>query len=311
MINKFDIYDQSRRVLQCMLWIWKKKRQIDAILSNKYNIFFSNDNYETFETKTLLDKHKNIWHSIIDNYDKLFEFNEKIIRISLYDKIWDRFSNCNWTTTKEREKHFEMNLRWQSAKDNIVLINDATKIILSNSSQNVDIAIENVIVLVNNFLNHLSIFLHDRKIDTYDYEKSFEIKDDFCFEKVLKIYTQNRLSRYKAIVKFSNFSFKLSLKRWWWEKLLRDYVLEWLSKLTIDMKKKIVEQRTIQSRERHKNSERKEKWHDRNFQWLLKLKYEIKKKIEKNFDDWHMKMRTKSKLTFTKNYQRLQSTRYK
>ena len=257
-----------------------KKAEVDQSLSRKYNTFFSNGGYEPEETEAFLDRHRNVWHPDAGTYGKLFECSEKVIRIPLYDKIWDRISNCTWTAAESKAHKLKLkDLGPRNGMSNTVLIGDAAKMILPSSGQGAGTAIEDATVLANYLLNNPPDYPHDKpfnEINSNSAESEHQYRGDPCFETALKRYTADRLPRYRDIATFSNWTFKLSLGRWWWERILRDYVPGWIPDPVAKSVKEGKEEERRLIRQWAEGGGGKGRWDEWGMQKLLGPRYEVK-----------------------------------
>lgn len=258
-----------------------KKTEIDKHLSQKYNTFFSNGGYEASDTEAFLDKHRDVWHPDAGTYGKLFDRSEKIIRIPLYDKVWERLSNCTWTIAESRVHKLRLqDLGPKEGMGNIVLIGDAAKMILPSSGQGAGTAIEDATVLANCILNCPPSYPYGatatRTSSDTGNPPSSQSHGDPCFEDALKRYTIDRLPRYREIARLSNWTFKLSLGRWWWERILRDYVPGWLPEPAAGAAKKAREEERRAIRKWQEGGGGKGRWDEWGMERLLGPRYEVK-----------------------------------
>ena len=176
-----------------------------------------------------------------------------------------------------------MDLGPKNGRGNIVLIGDAAKMILPSSGQGAGTAIEDATVLANCLLNHPPSFPHGQDIEGTDLNvegTGVETEGDPCFEVALKRYTKDRLPRYRAIAKWSKISFKLSLGRWWWERILRDYVPGWVPEPAAGAGKNGRQQEKREIRKWQEGGGGKGRWDEWGAQWLLGQRYEVQEEVK-------------------------------
>lgn len=266
-----------------------KKAETDKSLSEKYGTFFSNGGYEAEDTEAFMDKHKDVWHPVAGTYGQLFDCSEKIIRIPLYDKIWDRMSNCSWTAAEAKSSKLALkDLGTPMDLGNIVLIGDAAKMILPSSGQGAGTAIEDATVLANCLLNCPPLYPNagiESNTDEMPYTDEPEALHGPSFDAALKSYTKDRLPRYKEIARWSNFGFTFSLGRWWWERILRDYLPAWMPEPASNANGKSKEEEKVIIRKWQEGGGGKGRWDEIGMQRLLGARYEVK--LDRTNDEAH------------------------
>ncbi|KAJ5090658.1 FAD/NAD(P)-binding domain-containing protein [Penicillium argentinense] len=137
------------------------------------------------ETQGILKRYENAFHPIAGNFGELYKRSERIVRAPLWYHAWEES---------------------EIGGKNIVLIGDASRLMLPTSGQGAGFAIEDATVLANELLNNPPSSENGR----------------LDFSRAIEAYAQARVPRSKSMTKQSYWTSQLGLgARWWW-RWLRD-----------------------------------------------------------------------------------------
>jgi len=142
--------------------------------------------YPKAETIEILKKHVGVYHPVTGTFENMLAASERIIRTPLRQQVWEKEEiQCG----------------------NVVLIGDASRLMLPSSGQGTAFAIEDATVLANCLLNNPP--------------------EEGSFKKALEAYADARLPRSKKMATTAYYAGLLGQgERWYW-RLMRDYGTAW------------------------------------------------------------------------------------
>ncbi|KAJ5130267.1 FAD/NAD(P)-binding domain-containing protein [Penicillium bovifimosum] len=147
--------------------------------------------YDLQETRGILKRHENAFHPIAGNFEELYKRSERIVRAPLWYHAWEES---------------------EIGGKNIVVIGDASRLMLPTSGQGAGFAIEDATVLANELLNNPPS-LENGSLD---------------FSGAIEAYAQARVPRSRSMTKQSYWTGQLGLgARWWW-RWLRDFATTYM-----------------------------------------------------------------------------------
>ncbi|PMD62359.1 FAD/NAD(P)-binding domain-containing protein [Hyaloscypha bicolor E] len=160
--------------------------------SNLYGASVSLGGYSLEETQKVLEKYENAWHPTAGTFGNLLRNSERIVRTPLYSRAW------------EAE---------EIVGENMVLIGDASRLMLPTSGQGACFAIEDATVLANALLNN----------------PPSSQTGELDFSAAISAYTSARIPRSKSMTKQSYWTgVVMSWVDTWWLRWFVDLSTTWL-----------------------------------------------------------------------------------
>jgi len=153
----------------------------------------STGGYSIESTEAILKSFEDIWHPVLGTFGEVFKSSERIVRTSLWHHAWWGYQTGN--------------------HEGLVVIGDASRVMLPTSGQGACFGIEDATVLANALLNHPPESAGRRGV---------------TFEKAIEKYQRLRRERSDKMTKQSYWTAVVTLGEWWWWRWLRDFAMAWL-----------------------------------------------------------------------------------
>lgn len=149
--------------------------------SDMYGAHINTGGYTAESTREILERYENVWHPVARTFGELFRNSERIVRSSLWHQAWEPND---------------------VARGNVVVIGDASRVMVPSSGQGACFGIEDATVLAKYLLNRTP--------------------DEEGFGDVLSRFAEERAPRNKRMANQSYWTGLLTLgDRWYW-RWLRD-----------------------------------------------------------------------------------------
>lgn len=182
--------------------------QANKVLSEKWNMDVFTGGYDQASTEQFMQRYRKVWHPSAGTYGHLFNATEKIVRVGLWQKVFDRLGNVQWLPGEVKPKECKNSTGGTNGKGNIVLIGDAARVLMPTAGQGAGFAIEDATVLADCLLNHPPNLINGTS----------------NFSDAIKEHTRQRLPRYTKISTLAYWGARIAIGRTWADRLARDYL---------------------------------------------------------------------------------------
>lgn len=177
-------------------------------LSEKWDVEVFMGGYDQASTEAFMKRYRNVWHPHAGTFGSLFDTSSKIVRVGLWQKVFTRLGNIQWSAGERKPKECGKDNGVKDGRGNIVLIGDAARVLMPTAGQGAAFAIEDATVLADCLLNHPP--------DVVD-----AVPD---FSTAIKEYTRQRLPRYERISTVASWGARIGIGRTWADRFARDYL---------------------------------------------------------------------------------------
>ena len=116
---------------------WTQGENASEALSKKWNKDVFTGGYDQASTEAFIERFRQVWHPSAGTFGKLFDATEKIVRVGLWQKLFTRLGNVQWSPKEKRPKECGSDLGGDSSNGNIVLIGDAARVLMPSAGQGI------------------------------------------------------------------------------------------------------------------------------------------------------------------------------